>query len=1021
MRGFVSGLLFLGETLLFGGNTAHAVLPTTHVSQYGHTAWRVRDGVLTAPPNAIAQSSDGYIWIGNDGGLFRFDGTNFTLWSPPHWDDNYPGVQNLLAATDGTLWMGTTFGVFSWKDGKMSVLPSSRNLGPVNQIREDPQHRIWLGLVRDSDKSVCQVEGDHLRCFGNKSGLAVRFGEILDIAPDGTFIIASHDTVARWSPERGMLSAHVFPALSRLQNLNNFSSLDLLADGSVLAGIQQSGKGLGLQRLKDGSASPFVVGAFNGSSISVSALFTDRAGSIWIGTNGDGLYKIAGGTVDHFSLKDGLSGNTVSSFLEDREGNFWVATDGGIDCFHDLKAISWSAQEGLTAGVVSSVLATHDGSVLVGGQSALNVIRHGSATSIPEPAWLASKIVLAMAEDRRGRYWISFGPQLLIYDGHGFNEVKNARGESFGAVSSFAEAPDGRMWARVNGHPASLVQVADEKVAESYQDAQISYALASNGDAGIWVTSADKQGRYFNNYVEGRMQRFAFPQNPVRERSIVENSLIAGEDAALYTTTSLGVVGIKAGKTQDLGTANGLPCKGATGLVFSRTQSLFILASCGLIEVSAADLKAWWSNPKVDVHATLLDALDGIDMSTATYFPLMSLAQDGRIWIGNGAKVEVIDPDHRPVNSVPPAVHIEQLVVDRVRRDPEAALKLPPLARDIEIDYVALSFSVPQKLRFRYMLEGRDLDWQEVGSRRTALYQDLKPGSYRFRVIAANNDGVWNTVGDTLSFTLQPAWFQTTWFRALWITTLCILVWSVYQLRVRSIAKAISARFDERLDERTRMALELHDTFLQTVQGSKMVADDALDPASDETRMRHALERLSVWLGQAVSEGRAALHALRVSTTEKNHLAEYLDRTAREYCHRNAISVAVTVIGDAKDLHPIVRDEIARIALEAIRNASQHSRASKLEIELRYANELSLCFRDNGVGMDPDLITGGKTGHFGMQGMRDRSARIRAAITIKSTLNAGTQVMLRVPGEVIYRREKKRFFNKLRKSKRAPE
>jgi signal transduction histidine kinase len=224
---------------------------------------------------------------------------------------------------------------------------------------------------------------------------------------------------------------------------------------------------------------------------------------------------------------------------------------------------------------------------------------------------------------------------------------------------------------------------------------------------------------------------------------------------------------------------------------------------------------------------------------------------------------------------------------------------------------------------------------------------------------------------------------------------------------VRSIAKAISARFDERLDERTRMALELHDTFLQTVQGSKMVADDALDPDADQVRMRHALERLSLWLGQAVKEGRAALHALRVSTTEQNHLAEFLDRAAKEHSQRTSISVALTVIGDARDLHPIVRDEIARIAEEAIRNACLHSKASQLSIELRYGRDLILRFNDNGVGIDPDVMDAGKSGHFGIQGMKERSARIRARITITSTLNAGTQIVLNVPGDVVYRRQKK--------------
>ena len=317
---------------------------------------------------------------------------------------------------------------------------------------------------------------------------------------------------------------------------------------------------------------------------------------------------------------------------------------------------------------------------------------------------------------------------------------------------------------------------------------------------------------------------------------------------------------------------------------------------------------------------------------------------------------------------------------------------------------------VPQKVRFRYWLEGHDVGWQDPGTRRQAFYNNLRPGTFTFRVIACNNDGVWNKMGSSLRFSVAPAWFQTTWFQALWITSVCLFIWIIYHLRVRHIAAEISARFDVRLDERTRMALELHDTFLQTVQGSKMVADDALDPAADQLRMRHALEKLSVWLGQAVTEGRAALHALRVTTTERNHLAEFLERTAREHSQRTPISVAFTVIGDAREVHPIVRDEISRIAEEGIRNACLHSNASQLSMELRYARNLSLRIHDNGVGIDPEVVEAGKTGHFGIQGMKERSARIRAKITITSTRNSGTTISLTVPGEVIYRREKRRLF-----------
>jgi signal transduction histidine kinase len=250
---------------------------------------------------------------------------------------------------------------------------------------------------------------------------------------------------------------------------------------------------------------------------------------------------------------------------------------------------------------------------------------------------------------------------------------------------------------------------------------------------------------------------------------------------------------------------------------------------------------------------------------------------------------------------------------------------------------------------------------------------------------------------------VAPAWYQTNWFRLLCGFTSILLVWLIYQFRVRQIAGALAARFDERLEERTRLARELHDTFLQTVQGSKMVADDALDPGSDETRMRNALERLSAWLAQAVDEGRAALHSLRVSTVEKNHLSESLRRATEDPQFPAAMTVTFSVIGDAMDLHPVVRDDVYRIAFEAIRNAAFHSHASLLEIEIRYADTLSLRIKDNGIGIDPSISDHGKAGHFGLQGMRERAARIHSKLTILSSTNAGTEMTLIVPGKVVYR------------------
>jgi len=331
-------------------------------------------------------------------------------------------------------------------------------------------------------------------------------------------------------------------------------------------------------------------------------------------------------------------------------------------------------------------------------------------------------------------------------------------------------------------------------------------------------------------------------------------------------------------------------------------------------------------------------------------------------------------------------------------------LRLPARANNVQIEYTALSLSVPERVQFRYKLEGIDKQWQNPGTRREAYYSRLPPGRYRFHVIASNNDDIWNDTGATLNFRMPPAWFQTTWFYSLCAAAGFLVMWSLYQVRVRYIAKAIGARFDERLAERTLIARDLHDTLLQTIQGSKLLADSALKRSADPSKTREALEQLSIWLSRATTEGRTALNSLRTSTTETNDLAEAFRRATEECRTENSMETSFSVVGDARVMHPIVRDEVYRVGYEAIRNACVHSQGSKLRVTLTYADELSVDVADNGVGLDPLVADRGKEGHFGLQGMRERAARIAGKLTLISSPESGTHVKLVVPGKIIYRK-----------------
>jgi hypothetical protein len=356
-------------------------------------------------------------------------------------------------------------------------------------------------------------------------------------------------------------------------------------------------------------------------------------------------------------------------------------------------------------------------------------------------------------------------------------------------------------------------------------------------------------------------------------------SIFVDSDDALWAATVKGLYRWKDGALSLLDSRNGLPCSTFYSAVNDDYGNLWLYSRCGLLKVPASDMANWRSLPDGRVSVQTFDALDGaLPGAGGVNQRLASKTPDGRLWFTNGKATQVIDPGRNYTNTIPPPVHIEGFIADHLSYQTHGRLDLPPLRNELEINYTALCFTVPQKVKFRYRLEGYEADWHDAGTRRQAFYNNLGPGQYRFRVIAGNDGGVWNEVGAELAFSIAPTWYQATSFRILCLLSAGLIAWGLYRLRIRQVARAMGARFDARLDERTRLARELHDTFLQTVQGSKLVADDALEQSGDPVRTLRALEKLSAWLGQATEEGRAALDSLRTSTTETNDLAEAFRR-----------------------------------------------------------------------------------------------------------------------------------------------
>jgi signal transduction histidine kinase len=480
---------------------------------------------------------------------------------------------------------------------------------------------------------------------------------------------------------------------------------------------------------------------------------------------------------------------------------------------------------------------------------------------------------------------------------------------------------------------------------------------------------------------------------------------------SLWAATETGLSRIKDGRIMTLTNKNGLPCDQVHWSIEDEDHFVWLYMPCGLVRIARSELDAWIADPSSKVQLTIFDGSDGV-ISIGTYGgygPHVTKSPDGRIWFIAHDAVSVIDPQHLPHNKVPPPVHIEQITADGKTYDASKDLRLPSLVRDLTIDYTALSLVVPEKVHFRFKLEGQDKDWREVVNDRQVQYSNLAPKHYRFLVKACNNSGVWNEEGAALDFVIPPAWYQTNWFRALCVAAFLGLLWALYQYRLHQLAQQFDMRLEERVGERTRIARDLHDTLLQSCHGILLFLQSGIHlldehPAEAKKTLKTAAEQAE----RAIIEGREAVQGLRASTVERNDLALAIKTLGGELAAADSSSQRpefnVQVEGIPRNLHPILRDEVFRIAGEAMRNAFRHADAKQIEVEIRYdERQLRLRVRDDGKGIDPKLLShDGWEGHFGLRGMRERAKLIGGKLTVWSELDSGTEVELSLPASRAY-------------------
>src|SRR6266849_2770398 len=975
--------LATGVALFCVVGEARALDPNHTLSQYLREQWTADNSFPGGAVEAITQTADGYLWLGTEKGLVRFDGVNFRLTSS---FSEFAGglVSGLTTDGDGRLciiFWGA--GVLCYRDGRFVNLASilrRRTLEVVSSWREEDGASLFTDLI----DGILRVRGQNVQVLAPPAVLPPSLVLAMAETRDGKIWLGTAAGLFYFADGR----------TTRVTGISDkkINCLLPVGDRELWVGTSKGlyrGNGTLFSRV---NLPPAL------ATVEVLALLRDHDGNIWVGTT-RGLLRINAFGVS-FSDESDVGGRGINALFEDREGNLWAGGGRGLERIRDSVFVTYT----LTAGSAHS---NDGGPIYVDSENrtwfapaggGLYVMKDGQSQALKSS--LLHKEVIYSITGRKNEIWIGTqhsGLKRFEYKNGviGGKTYTQANGLAENSVFAVYQSLDGAVWAgtltsgvtKFKGGRFVTYTTADGLASNTVS------AILDTRDGTVWFATPNGLSSLSGGHWTTYTTRDGLPSNSV-------NCLFEDPSGVLLIGTSRGLAFFKSGRVQVPRDAPDSLHEETLGMSEDKEGWLWIATSGHVSRVSNQKLS---SGVLSSAEVCEYGAADGLPNTKGVKRSRSVVADgEGRIWFSLTRGLAVVDPSHITNNSAPVLPHVEAIIADNNPIVLDAVARIPSSGRRITFMYSGLSLAVPERIRFRYSLDGFDRSWSEPTAAREAVYTNLSPGSYRFRVIASNSYGQWSDSEAAISLELDPAFWQTWWFRVSCLAAFVVLLWALYQLRLRQVARQFNIRLEERVSERTRMARDLHDTFLQTVEGSKLVADDALDHSTDPDRMHRAMGQLSVWLGQATQEGRAALNSLRTATTQTNDLAEGLRRVTEDSLIPSSMTVTFSVIGDAREMHPIVRDEVYRIGYEAIRNACTHSGASQLEVELRYAHDLALRVSDNGTGIDPVIADKGRDRHFGLQGMRERAARIGGKLTLVSSSNSGTEIKLIVPGGIIF-------------------
>lgn len=978
MRQALAGLLLFGLTALLPCAAGAQAVPERTLAQYRLTTWRTQDG---APPGIIglAQSPDGLLWIAASTGVYRFDGAQFERIGPGGSLAGADVPTAMLAAHDGTIWTGYQSGRFSrYRDGALRPLPEPPVRKRVMYLAQTGDGAIWAALAQPT-MPLLRYVGGRWQSVGDNWGLPSQWLISIHAAMDGSLWVTTLDALYRLPPGR--------TRFERVMAVQGHAGVTSDRAGTVWLADDSGARPV----FRDGAPISQVQPLPTPPAVRNIALRIDGRGALW-GINGELLFRLpAGGAgVERLTRQDGLTSSKLGALLEDAGGNLWVGSSLGLNRLSRTDVVA-EPEIGAPPPYGYQLLRTRDGAVFITAQDGVYRAAPGMP---PKPIWRGEPGAGGLCEDRDGSALVFAGDRLLRFRGVRAAPEPWPYRPTLGVLNCAVDG-EGRLWA--NGGRAGLFRrdaggwhVVDRPAARQ------TYALAIwPGPGGqIWATTQD-----------GRLVQLGEDGQPAATRVALQGGgepdgvVRAGTNT--YFSGAAGLFRVTDRRVDLLPAARAPWAARATGITVARDGSVWMLGRMGLAGIDGPSLDRAFRASAQALRPRMLSFAQGLpDLGFSDSGPSAVTGGDGRLWFRTLSAVAWVDPAQLAPSTAPVrAVILAASWGSERARDPKQ-LQLPAGSRQLRIRYTGALLSAPDQLRFRYRLDGADGDWVEAGSAREATFTNLSPGHYRFEVQAADRNGPWSSAGATLAIELPPTFLQSAGFFWLCVVGALGLAALFYALRMRQVTRAMRRQFHIRTLERTRIARDLHDTLLQSVQGLMLRFQTVADQLPVDAARRETLEQALAQAEQVVVEARHRVLDLR-SGMRGDPLAN-LSRFAEPLLAGTGLQLETATIGRPRPIVPAVSDELVRIGEEAIRNALAHAQATRIAASLEYGARLVLRVSDDGIGIPDARIASAGDDHFGLIGMRERALRVGGTLVVARGPAGGTIVQITVPARRAY-------------------